>query len=631
MKYVVVLIAVALTLAACADGGGSGNAGLPNALTIKTTSLPSATAGAAYGQTLQAQGGTTPYAWAVTAGSLPAGLTLDTSTGIISGTPGVLGTSNFTVQCTDSAPTPAVASRALGITVSPAGGALTITTTSLPAGTVGSSYSATLSASGGTTPYTWSITTGSLHAGLALTQPTGQISGTPTVAGNNSITFMVTDSGTPAQTDTKVLPLAVNAGGSQYDPSWGSLTPTSTINFNYNAGQTSEQNWTALAAAMNALTPGQKLVIGAGTYTKTNFFNLTCSGNATAPIWIEAASGATVVINHSGTSQNIINVGSGSAVRHLAIRGIEFTGGSHGVRFYDCQNIWFDRNKVHDTGDAGISTNTNNTSFMYITRNEIYNTGGTGEGMYLGANNGAVVMHSSIIALNHVHHTNGATVSQGDGIELKQGSWGNLIAENHVHDCKYPCILVYGTGGQAQNIVERNVCYNSGDNAMQIQGECIVRNNLVINATGSAFASQVHQGNPTNLQVVHNTFINTGRAVNLSAWQGAANMVFANNVCYSQSNDAIRFATGNTGVTCVGNVTAGSLVSVPAGGATATSNSANPLADFTSVTWNATSRNALPVAGCTIIGAGNATHAVAIDITGSTRQSALESGCYDRP
>ncbi len=630
MKYASIAF-LALILAACAGGGGSTGTGLPGALTIATASLPGATVSTIYTQSVQAQGGTSPYAWLIIAGNLPSGLTLDPSTGGIGGIPTVLGTSNFTIQCTDSAATPAVVTRALSITVAPAGGALAITTTNLPGGSAGSAYATTLAATGGTTPYSWSITSGTLPGGLTLTQPSGLIAGTPGAPGTANFTVMVSDSSTPVQTDTQALTLAIAASGSQYDPSWGSLTPTATVNYNYNSGQTSEQNWTALAVAMNALTPGQKLVIGAGTYTKTNFYNLTCSGNATAPIWIEAASGATVIINHSGTSQNIINVGSGSAVRYLALRNIEFTGGSHGVRFYDCQNVWFDRNKVHGTGDAGISTNTNNTSFMYITRNEIYDTDGTGEGMYLGANSGAVIMSQSIIALNHVHDTNGATVTQGDGIELKQGSWGNLIAENLVHDCKYPCILVYGTAGQAQNIVERNTCYNSGDNAMQIQGECIVRNNLVINATGSAFASQVHQGNPTNLQVTHNTFVNSGRAVNLSAWQGASNMIFANNVCYSQSNDAIRFATGNTGVTCVGNVIAGALVSVPAGGTVATSNTANPLLDFTSLTWNATARNALPVAGCAIVGAGNATHAVTNDITGATRASQLESGCYDRP
>lgn len=628
MKFSAIAI-LALTLAACAGGGGSGSTGLPGALAISTASLPNATVSVTYTQTVQASGGTSPYAWLITAGSLPGGLTLDPSTGIIGGIPTVLGTANFTLQCTDSAATPAVVTKPLSITVAPAGGTLAITTTTLPGGSVGSAYSSTLAATGGTTPYSWSISGGTLPGGLTLTQPSGLISGTPGAPGTANFTVMVTDSSTPAQTDTQALTLAVAASGSQYDPPWATVAPTSTINHAYNSGQTSAQNGTALMAAMNALTAGQKLVIAAGTYSINSSFNLNVAGTVSAPIFIEAATGATVIINQTNAGQNIMQVGNGFAARYVALRGIEWTGGSE-LRFYDCANIWFDRNKVHDTGDAALTTNTNNTDHMYITRNEIWNTGGTGEGMYLGANNGTVVMHSSIIALNHVHNTDGATVTQGDGIELKQGSWGNLIAENLVHDCKYPCILVYGTAGQAQNIVERNTCYNSGDNAMQIQGECIVRNNLVINAVGSAFASQVHQGNPTNLQVVHNTFINSGRAVNLSAWQGASNMIFANNVCYSQSSDAIRFATGNTGVTCVGNVTAGALVTVPAGGATATAAS-NPLTDFTSVTWTATSRNALPVAGCTIIGAGNATHAVTNDITGATRATQLESGCYDRP
>jgi len=167
---------------------------------------------------------------------------------------------------------------------------------------------------------------------------------------------------------------------------------------------------------------------------------------------------------------------------------------------------------VHNVAAAAVTANTNNTDHLYLTRNEIHHTGGTGEGMYLGANAGAVIMHDSVIALNHVHDTNGPTVTQGDGIELKQGSWGNLIAENLVHDCGFPCILVDGTAGQPQNTVERNTCYNSGDNVMQIQGECIVRNNLAMNGASTAFASQNHQGLPTNIQVTHNTFINSGRA-----------------------------------------------------------------------------------------------------------------------
>ena len=84
-------------------------------------------------------------------------------------------------------------------TINPAVTPVTITTSSLPNGTVGTAYSATLSASGGTTPYTWSISAGSLPAGLTLNASTGAITGTPTTAGTFSFTAKVTDSSSPSQ------------------------------------------------------------------------------------------------------------------------------------------------------------------------------------------------------------------------------------------------------------------------------------------------------------------------------------------------------------------------------------------------------------------------------------------------
>ena len=180
-------------------------------LTITTTSLPAGTVGSSYNQTVVATGGTTPYAWSLATGSLPAGLTLAPS-GAISGTPTTAGTSNFTVSVTDnSTPTKQTATQALSIVANPAAAApLTITTTSLPAGTVGSSYNQTVVATGGTIPYAWSLATGSLPAGLTLA-PSGAISGTPTKQGTYSFTVSVTDSSTPTkQTATQALSIRVS-------------------------------------------------------------------------------------------------------------------------------------------------------------------------------------------------------------------------------------------------------------------------------------------------------------------------------------------------------------------------------------------------------------------------------------
>lgn len=159
-------------------------------IVITPATLPNAAVSTAYSQTLTAAGGTAPYGWAVTAGSLPVGLTLGASSGLISGTPALPGSATFTVTATDS--NKITGQAAYTLTVS---GPVTITTTSLPDGTIGTAYSQTLAATGGTTPYTWAVTTGTLPAGLTLAAATGVISGTPTAAATSSFTVTVTDAG----------------------------------------------------------------------------------------------------------------------------------------------------------------------------------------------------------------------------------------------------------------------------------------------------------------------------------------------------------------------------------------------------------------------------------------------------
>lgn len=150
---------------------------------ITTTSLPPTTVGASYSQTLAATGDQ-PITWSISSGSLPLGVELDAATGKISGNPQFVSAYSFSVTATNSAD---AASKSFTIDVTAAPSIPGITTGTLPSGTVGSAYSQALTATG-TQPVTWTIGSGALPAGLALSEA-GVITGTPTAI--ESATFIV--------------------------------------------------------------------------------------------------------------------------------------------------------------------------------------------------------------------------------------------------------------------------------------------------------------------------------------------------------------------------------------------------------------------------------------------------------
>ena len=158
-------------------------------ITVTPASLANGTVGTAYSATMTASGGASPYNYTVTSGTLPAGLTLANSTGVISGMPT---TSNgagvsFSITATDANGCPGVVTSALKICP-----VITVTPASLANGTVGTAYSATMTASGGASPYNYAVTSGTLPAGLSLASSTGVISGTPTTSNGAGVSITIT-------------------------------------------------------------------------------------------------------------------------------------------------------------------------------------------------------------------------------------------------------------------------------------------------------------------------------------------------------------------------------------------------------------------------------------------------------
>jgi hypothetical protein len=182
------------------------------ALGISPTTLPAGMVGQAYSQTMSATGGASPYTWSAT--SLPSPLTIGSSSGVISGTPTAAASGTVTIKVTDNNGFTATITPTLTIST-----ALSISPSTLPAGTVNQAYSQAMSASGGTSPYTWSAT--GLPSPLTIGSSSGVISGTPTAAFSATVTIKVTDNNgftatiTPTLTINAALsisPTTVSAG-----------------------------------------------------------------------------------------------------------------------------------------------------------------------------------------------------------------------------------------------------------------------------------------------------------------------------------------------------------------------------------------------------------------------------------
>ena len=175
-----------------------------------TGTLPAGTVGTPYSATLTASGGTAPLSF-ILVGNLPAGLSFDSSTGVISGTPTAVGTSSFTAQIVDSSDVPDTVQASESISISAASlGPLSISGQPA-AGTIGVFYTTTLKAAGGVPPYSFSLISGNLPAGLTLSASTGVISGTPVAVGTSTFDVQVEDTaGTKAST---ALSITINAQG----------------------------------------------------------------------------------------------------------------------------------------------------------------------------------------------------------------------------------------------------------------------------------------------------------------------------------------------------------------------------------------------------------------------------------
>jgi hypothetical protein len=343
------------------------------------------------------------------------------------------------------------------------------------------------------------------------------------------------------------------------------------------------------------LVAGDTLTFTAGTYTVSSKLSVSFPGTASAPIVVQAASGATVIISRGNANQNIIDIGSGS---YFTIRGIRFTGGSKGVRFGETgnvNNLLFENNKVYGTATTAITFNDANRLYTAITLrgNEIYNTGSSeSECLYMGCNNNACRTTNSIIEKNFCHDTLSATSgSLGSGIQVKTGSYNNIIRNNVVVDVRGAGILIYDDYDQGWNNVYGNFIWRTGDNGIQATAGARIYNNIIALPSGAGIAVQANQVQSgkdlRRITIRHNTIYSTSgsRGINIgstSSTSASGMTVFNNFISVAGSATPVNVPSG---VLQGGNI-AGS----------ATTELQNPT--------STTSPNFYPKTGSSLIGAG---------------------------
>ena len=227
--------------------------------TLTFAAPPAGEVGVAYSQQLTVNNGTAPFTWSISSGSLPAGLTLTASTGLLSGTPTASGSFPVTVQVVDASGVIATRAVTLAIAAAP------VVTFTPAAGEVTVPYSQQPTLTGGTSPITWSITAGSLPAGLTLNTATGQIAGTPTAAGSFTFTVAATDAFAVVASRTATIVIAALPTLTFTAPTAGQLGVAYSTTFDVTGG-TAPLTW---SIAAGSLPPGLTLNTSTGVLSGT--------------------------------------------------------------------------------------------------------------------------------------------------------------------------------------------------------------------------------------------------------------------------------------------------------------------------------------------------------------------------
>ncbi|MEM6931421.1 MAG: right-handed parallel beta-helix repeat-containing protein, partial [Myxococcota bacterium] len=376
----------------------------------------------------------------------------------------------------------------------------------------------------------------------------------------------------------------------------------------------------------DAIGQGCSVHFAAGVHTVTNRLGYTLSGTEADPVVIRGDGSDTTKILRPDAAQNLLDLQG----EHFVLRDLELEGGSRGVRLEgDTAHARFENLVVYGTADAAFTANQTGATFTDLTIRscELYDTRGLGECLYLGCHNGACDFGPALVEFNHCHDTQSDQGSgQGDGIDLKGGSFDVIVRHNVIERTAGPGILAYGNGGRGRNIIEGNLIVDSGNVGIQVTSDAIVRNNVVIRSGGDGAGlngSATNQGIANDVQWLHNTVVMTNPAagcLEARGWNdGISNMVIANNALFCPGGTALFVPGASFGV----------IANNAIEGATALDSGTFDGGSYLDALIDAVQGNAYPVPGSVLFGGGTDAHTVDEDFNCLMRDPAqVDVGAY---
>lgn len=315
-----------------------------------------------------------------------------------------------------------------------------------------------------------------------------------------------------------------------------------------------------------SLQPGDIYTFAEGTYELDAEWTVTGEATSDAPIVLRAARSTRPIIRLTTSGSRVLRIVDSSFV---VVQGLTFEHdderyeetNANGIRVENSSDVRIDDCEVRHTGGTAISLGGNNTG-VSITGNHLHDTR-DGHGVYAGCGDASCWLQDGVIEGNLIYDLRSPEDNMRvDGIHLAPGAQGNQLIDNIIVDIDRHGIVTQSTEYGAQNIVEGNGVWRTGQHGLWVSGAAVVRNNIAFETGGHGLYSENHRDALENLVISHNTLALTGSsALRLRGWEGRPGMVLANNAVANPLGGALHAddESLDEGIFIAGNVLTGSL------------------------------------------------------------------------